>query len=137
MVATVFKIDGELVGVFDNKKDFKNTSFHYILDYLISKGFYKTKKQCGNAIKDDLKLLYSEENYVFISHSIRFEKQTFRMNKIERKIEKPVKEIKKEEDKDEVSIPKISSGTSGNYVFYSISDLSKPVKLIDVKRYFT
>lgn len=136
MAATVFKLDGEMVGIFDNKKDFKNISFHYILDYLIAKGFYKTKKQCGNAIKEDLKLLYSEETYAFISHSIKFEKLTFHMNKINKKIETPVKE-EKIEVKDEVSIPKLSLDPTGNFVFYTISDLTKPVKLIDVKRYFS
>jgi len=133
MSATIFKLDGELLGVFNNKKDFKNTSFHYILEYLISKGFYKTKKQCGNAIKEDLKLLYSEETYVFTYNSIRFEKQTLTMNKIGKKIEPPVKM----KIKDDVHIPKISTGVSGNYVFYTISDLTKPVKLIDVSRYLT
>lgn len=136
MAATVFKLDGEMVGIFDNKKDFKNISFHYILDYLIAKGFYKTKKQCGNAIKEDLKLFYSEETYAFISNSVKFEKLTFSMNKINKKIETPVKE-EKIEVKDEVSIPKLSLDPTGNFVFYTISDLTKPVKLIDVKRYFS
>ena len=133
MAATIFKLDGELVGVFDNKKDFKNISFHYILDHLIAKGFYKTKKQCGNAIKEDLKLLYSEDNYVFTTKSIRIEKETMKMNCIEKPIEKPKPEKPKEEKSDDISIPKQGS----NYVFYTISDLSKPIKLIDVSRYLT
>ena len=132
MTAIVFKLDGELFGVFDNKKDFKNISFHYILDYLISKGFYKTKKQCGNAIKEDLKMLYSEENYVFVRNSVKFEKQSITMNKIEQKIVKPEKTTSKSID----SIPKITS-SENNYVFYSISDLAKPVKMIDISKYIT
>jgi len=125
MSAYIFKINGEICGVFDNKKDFKNITFYRILDELMSKGSYKTKKQCGNAIKEDLKLFYGEDNYSFISEKIQFEKECLEMNKI----------IKSEEKT--INIPKIETQTESNYVFYSLSDLNKPVKLIDVSRYIS
>lgn len=125
MTAYVFKISGDIHGVFDNKKDFKNVTFYRILDELMRKGSYKTKKQCGNAIKEDLKLFYSEDNYSFISDYINFEKECLVMNKI----------IKTEEKM--INIPKIEIQTQSNYIFYSLSDINKPVKLIDVSRYLT
>lgn len=125
MTAYVFKISGDIHGVFDNKKDFKNVTFYRILDELMRKGSYKTKKQCGNAIKEDLKLFYSEDNYSFISDYINFEKECLVMNKI----------IKTEEKT--INIPKIEIQTQSNYIFYSLSDINKPVKLIDVSRYLT
>lgn len=125
MTAYVFKISGDIHGVFDNKKDFKNATFYRILDELMRKGSYKTKKQCGNAIKEDLKLFYSEDNYSFISDYINFEKECLVMNKI----------IKTEEKT--INIPKIEIQTQSNYIFYSLSDINKPVKLIDVSRYLT
>ena len=125
MTAYVFKISGDIHGVFDNKKDFKNATFYRILDELMGKGGYKTKKQCGNAIKEDLKLFYSEDNYSFISDHINFEKECLVMNKI----------IKVEEKT--INIPKIETQTDSNYIFYSLSDINKPVKLIDVSRYLT
>lgn len=125
MSAYIFKINGDIHGVFDNKKDFKNITFYRILDELIGKGGYKTKKQCGNAIKEDLKLFYSEDNYSFVSDYINFEKECLVMNKV----------IKIEEKT--INIPKIETQTDSNYIFYSLSDINKPVKLIDVSRYLT
>lgn len=125
MSAYIFKINGDIHGVFDNKKDFKNITFYRILDELMGKGCYKTKKQCGNAIKEDLKIFYSEDNYSFISDHINFEKECLVMNKV----------IKIEEKT--INIPKIETQTDSNYIFYSLSDINKPVKLIDVSRYLT
>jgi hypothetical protein len=112
MEGILFKRDNKILGLFNDKIEFKTKTFHHILDYLISKSYFKTKKQCGTKIKNDLKLFYSENDYTFLYKDIKFEKTTFKFNVIE----KVVKEIK-----------------SNNFICYKITELSKPIVSLEVK----
>jgi len=112
MSVFVFKENEEIIGVFDDKTKFKNSTFHYILDCLISKGIFKTKKQCGIKIKEDLKLLYSENNYTFIYSGIKFSKTELRINKINR-----------------IIIPK-QYISDINFIYFGKYEISKPLPLL-------
>ena len=113
MEGIIFRRDNKILGLFNDKSEFKTKSFHYILDYLISKSYFKTKKQCGTKIKDDLKLMYSEDNYTFLYKDIKFEKTTFLFNIIE----KIIKE----------------SQSDSNFICYKNTELSRPIAMLDIK----
>lgn len=119
MSVIIFKENDKIMGVFDDKKSFKNSSFHYILDVLIKKNYFNTKKQCGVNIKEDLKLLYSEENYAFIFKDYKFEKITMELNHIET-----------------INIPK-QKIESDIFVFYTIATLNKPIQLLELESLYT
>mgnify|MGYP003646603336 FL=1 len=114
MSPILFSQNDKPVAVFDDKKLFKSKSFHYILDILIKQGYFKTKKQCGMKIKEDLKLLFEEDDYTFIYKDIKFSKQIFEMN--------------------ELVIVKEEKCVLDNviYVYYSLEDINKPIDMIDV-----
>lgn len=112
MSVFVFKENEEIVGIFDDKTKFKNSTFHYILDSLISKGIFRTKKQCGLKIKEDLKLLYSENSYTFIYSGIKFSKFEFGLNKIDR-----------------IIVPK-QYISDINFIYFSKSEILKPLPLL-------
>ena len=114
MSAYLFKENDEIVGIFDDKTKFKNSTFHYILDSLISKGMFKTKKQCGLKIKDDLKMLYSENNYSFLYNGQKFTKVTMDMNKVLC-----------------LTIPRQYTSEI-NFIFFKKEDLVKPIPLLSV-----
>ena len=108
-------MNGNNVGVFDDKKVFKTKSFHYILENLISKGYFKTKKQCGVKIKDDLKLLYDNDDYTFMYKDTKFSKIILELNELESvKIEKKVID-------------------DNIFVVYTLQELTKPIEMLDVK----
>ena len=117
MAVIVFSQNDKNIGAFDDKKQFKTKSFHFILDTLISKGYFKTKKQCGMKIKDELKLLYEEGNYTFMYKDVKFSKNVFDLNELE------VVQIKK----------KVISNL---FIQYTIETLSKPLEMIDVSQFY-
>ena len=47
--------------IFDDKAKFKTSTFHYILHTLLSTKLFKTKKECGMAIKEELKKMSAEK----------------------------------------------------------------------------
>ena len=114
MSPILFSQNDKPVAVFDDKKAFKSKSFHYILDSLIKQGYFKTKKQCGMKIKEDLKMLFEEGDYTFIYKDMKFCKQMFEMNELE---------IVKEE---KCVIDNVT------YVFYALEDINKPIDMLDV-----
>ena len=79
----MYKNNSKIIGVFDDKTLFKHSSFHYILDRLIEEKYFKTKKKCGETIKDELKNFYKEENYSFSHVKLTFSKKCVILNKIE------------------------------------------------------
>ena len=115
MSVIVFSKNDKNIGVFNDKKDFKTKSFHYILDSMINEGYFKTKKQCGVKIKDDLKLLYESEDYTFIYKNIKFSKFTFELNNIE------VIEVKKKTIENSI------------FIVYNLDELNKPLEMLDVE----
>lgn len=119
MSTIVFQENDKTIGVFDDRNIFKTKSFHYILELLINKGYFKTKKQCGVKIKDDLKLLYDDSEYTFKYKDIKFGKLLMEMNTLDM----PVKPVANLED--------------ALFICYSISDISKPLDMLDVKDLFT
>jgi hypothetical protein len=120
MSVIIFELDEVIVGVFDNKVDFKNMSFNYIIDHMMSNHNFETKRKCGLSIKDDLKMLNIEENYSFIVKNNNFKKQTLLLNKIKVNISKKPE-------------PKQTS----SYKVYNAIDLTKPITLVDISRYIT
>ena len=119
MSVIIFKKNNNITGIFDDKKVFKTSSFHFILDILLGKQYFKTKKQCGVAIKEDLKLLYSEEDYTFIFKDCKFEKHTMKLNYIET-----------------INIPK-QKIESDFFVFYTTLTLNKPIQMLEVESLYT
>lgn len=117
MSVIVFSQNDKNIGVFDDKKVFKSKSFHFILDTLISKGYFKTKKQCGMKIKDDLKILYEDSDYSFIYKDVKFSKNVFIPNELE---------IVKIEKKDDDSV----------FVIYTIETLNAPLDMLDVTEFY-
>ena len=115
MSIIIFSENDKNVAVFDDKKIFKTKSFHYILDTLINKGYFKTKKQCGMKIKDDLKMLYDGEDYTFIYKDIKFSKTAFDLNTLEI-----------------VEVEKKKVVENGIFIVYTLQDLSKPIEMLDV-----
>ena len=81
----------KIIGIFDDKTLFKHKSFHYILDRLIQEKYFKTKKNCGENIKGNLKNFYKEENFSFSHEKLTFSKKSLILNKID--------ELKKEKKK--------------------------------------
>jgi hypothetical protein len=117
MSVIVFSQNDKNVGVFDDKKVFKSKSFHFILDTLINKGYFKTKKQCGMKIKDDLKILYEDSDYAFTYKDIKFSKTVFVTNELE--------------------IVKIEKKTDDNvFVVYTIDTLNSPLEMLDVTEFY-
>ena len=114
MSISIFKENGNIIGAFDDKKNFKIKTFHRILDTLINHGYFKTKKQCGTNIKEDLKLLYSETDYTFIYKDCKFEKITLILNEIEK-------------------IEIVRDQTENVFISYSLSTLNKPIEFLEVK----
>ena len=112
MTAIVFSQNDKNIAVFDDKNAFKTKSFHYILDTLISKGHFKTKKQCALKIKEDLKLLYGEDIYTFIYKDVKFNKVCFITNDLE--------------------VVKIEKKIDDTFVFYTIETLTKPLEMLEV-----
>jgi hypothetical protein len=114
MSPILFSQNDKPIAVFDDKKIFKTKSFHYILDSLIKRGYFKTKKQCGMKIKEDLKLLFEEGDYSFIYKDMKFCKQIFEMNDLQIvKEEKCVLE-------------------SNIYIVYNLQDINSPIEMLDV-----
>ena len=122
MSVIVFKIDEVVVGVFDNKVDFKNMSFKYIIEHMMSKYKFETRRNCGLTIKEDLKMLNREENYTFTVIDSKFERRTLLLNTIKDNIHKP------KQSKPKQAPP---------YKVYKLCDLVKPISLIDISRYIT
>ena len=115
MSIIILSMNGNNVGVFDDKKVFKTKSFHYILENLINRGYFKTKKQCGVKIKDDLKLLYDNDDYTFMYKDVKFSKIILELNELESiKIEKKVID-------------------NNIFVIYTLQELTKPIAMLDVK----
>jgi hypothetical protein len=114
MSAILFSQNDKIVGIFNDKNVFKTKSFHYILDVLIGKGYFKTKKQCGMKIKDDLKLFYEEPEYTFIYKDVKFSKSSYEMNSLE-----VIETIKKEIE-------------NNIFVVYDISSLGAPLEMLEV-----
>lgn len=82
MYTLVFRYNDKIVGVFDDKSVFKNTTFHFILNLLISAKLFDTKKECGIALREDLKQLYTDSDFTFTYKSHEFNKKTLETNKI-------------------------------------------------------
>ena len=115
MSIIILSMNGNNVGVFDDKKVFKTKSFHYILENLINRGYFKTKKQCGVKIKDDLKLLYDNDDYTFMYKDVKFSKIILELNELESiKIEKKVID-------------------NNIFVIYTLQELTNPIAMLDVK----
>ena len=115
MEGIIFKRDNKVIGLFNDKSEFKTKSFHYILEFLISKSYFKTKKQCGVKIKNDLKLFYSEDNYTFLYKDVKFEKNVLEFNVIEKIVKESVK--------------------SNNFICYKVTELSKPIPFLNIKEF--
>ena len=43
---------------------------------------FKTKKECGMSVKEELKKMYSEENFTFSRRDYKFDKISLQMNRI-------------------------------------------------------
>ena len=114
MSIIVFSENDKNVAVFEDKKAFKTKSFHYILENLINKGYFKTKKQCGMNIKDDLKLLYDDNDYSFTYKDVKFSKQLFELDTLE------IVKVEKKIDENNI------------FIVYTLQDLSKPIEMLDV-----
>lgn len=114
MNVILFFKNEKIVGIFNGKNIFKTKSFHYILDVLIAKGYFETKKQCGMKIKDDLKLFYEEQDYTFIYKDIKFSKTSHEMNSLE-----VIETIKKEIE-------------NNIFVIYDINSLGAPLEMLEV-----
>lgn len=119
MTALLFKENDKIIGIFNDKKIFKTSTFHYILDIMLEKKYFKTKKQCGVKIKEDLKLFFSEENYTFIYKDCKFEKLSMKFNHLEI-----------------INIPK-QKIQSDIFVVYTIATLNKPIELLEVESLFS
>lgn len=104
----------EIVGIFDNKGDFKQKTFHFILDKLLENNLFVNKKECGLAIKSDLKALYSTDNYSFGYHGHVFSKITSEPNQIRY-----------------ISIPQQYSATT-KFIVFRPDDLQKPLKMLTI-----
>ena len=106
--------DREVVGIFSNNDEFKQKSFHFILDMLMQSNLFVNKKECGLAIKNDLKALYSTLNYSFSYNGHEFSKMTRELDKIEY-----------------ISIPKQYS-VNVKFIVYKESELNKPLTMVGV-----
>lgn len=89
MYTLIFKYNNKVVGVFDDKNIFKNSSFHFILDLLISVKLFDTKKDCGLAIRKELKQLYTDPDFTFTYNNHVFDKKTLETNKVVISVPKP------------------------------------------------
>ena len=116
MSIIVFSKNDKSIGVFNDKNTFKTKSFHYILDVLIKNGHFKTKKQCGMKIKDDLKLLYEDDEYTFQYKDIKFSKIVFNVNELE--------------------IVKLQNKAKNLFISYTIETLSKSLEMFDVSNFY-
>lgn len=119
MSAILFSQNDKIIGIFNDKNVFKTKSFHYILDTLIGKEYFKTKKQCGMKIKDDLKLFYEEQEYTFIYKDMKFSKVSYQMNELE------LVEIVKKEI------------TNNIFVMYDIGTLGTSIEMLEVSDLYT
>ena len=81
-MSLVFKYNDKIFGVFDDKNTFKNETFHFILNLLISDNKFTTKKECGLAIRNELKQLYTNSDFSFTYNNHVFTKKTFETNKL-------------------------------------------------------
>ena len=104
----------EVAGIFSDKDEFKQQSFHFILDTLMNNNLFVNKRECGVAIKADLKTLYASTDYSFTYHGHTFSKMTSEMNTIRY-----------------ISIPKQYSADTA-FVMYRIEDLAKPLAMLPV-----
>lgn len=104
----------DVVGIFSDKNEFKQQSFHFILDTLINNNLFVNKRECGVAIKNDLKVLYSSVNYSFCYNGHKFSKMTNELNTIRY-----------------ISIPKQYS-VDTKFIVYKPDELSKPLAMLSI-----
>ena len=104
----------DVVGIFSDKDEFKQKSFHFILDTLINNNLFVNKRECGVAIKSNLKTLYSSPDYSFTYNGHSFSKMTNELNTIRY-----------------ISIPKQYSADT-EFIVYTIDDLTKPLTMLSV-----
>jgi hypothetical protein len=104
----------EVVGIFTDKDEFKQQSFHFILDTLLNNNLFVNKKECGMAIKSDLKNLYGLDDYSFSYNGHKFSKMTSEANKIRY-----------------ITIPKQYS-VDTKFIAYKASELQKPLTMLSV-----
>jgi hypothetical protein len=102
----------DVVGIFNDKGEFKQKSFHFILDVLIDSNLFVNKKECGLAIKNELKSMYSMSEYSFSYHGHKFSKFTNEINKIHY-----------------IYIPKQYS-VDTKFILYNIDQLNEPLPML-------
>ena len=111
--------NSELVGIFSDRDEFKQLSFHFILDMLLDSNLFVNKRECGMAIKSDLKTLYSMDNYSFSYHGHHFSKITSKLNALRY-----------------ISIPK-QYNTETKFIVYKVDEMSKPLSMMTVEDLIT
>lgn len=111
--------NSEIVGIFSDKDEFKRQSFHFILDTLINNNLFVNKKECGTAIKQDLKNLYSETVYSFSYSGHKFSKLLHYMNKMNC-----------------VSIP-VQYSADVTFMVYTPNELSIPLTMLSIEDLIT
>ena len=113
MCALLFKCNDQIIGVFDDKIKFKTSTFHYIINTFLAAGMFKTKKECGMSVKEELKKMYSEENFTFSRRDYKFDKISLQMNRIA------------------ISIPRQYSSDT-RFLFYRENELNISIPLLSV-----
>lgn len=111
MHTLIFKYNNKIVGVFDDKNIFKHSSFHFILDLLISAKLFDTKKECGLVIRKELKQLYSEPDFTFTYNNHVFDKKTLETNKVVLTIPRPYR-------------------SEHDFIFFT--DINKPIPMLSI-----
>lgn len=109
----------EVVGIFSDKDEFKQQSFHFILDTLLNSNLFVSKRECGVTIKRELKTLYSTPDYCFSYNGHKFSKMTTELNKIRY-----------------ISIPKQYS-VDTKFVVYKPDEVTKPLVMLTIEDLLT
>lgn len=60
MKLIIFYENSEIIGIFSDYEEFKKKSFYYMIDSLVCKELYKSRKQAAKSMKIKLKEFYAQ-----------------------------------------------------------------------------
>lgn len=79
----LFYQGNKLKAIFNDKKVMKEKTLHYILDYYLEKGIYKSKQEAGHKLKSKILGFYKEHISFLEAHNIIWSIVKVNTNQIE------------------------------------------------------
>ena len=70
MKLIIFYENLEIIGIFSDYEEFKKKSFYYMIDSLVCKELYKSRKQAAKSMKIKLKEFYAQGKEIKTDHYV-------------------------------------------------------------------